>query len=159
MNKLKEIVRFLVSNYPHKKELSKARLTKMVYIADWKSALTYGRQLTNIRWQFNHYGPYVDTVIDTVYEDPDIDVISTTNMYGHPKVLIQSRINHHEYQLDSEEIHILQHVINETANMYWDDFIRYVYSSYPITSQSRYSDLDLPKLAQQYHSLERSKNI
>lgn len=156
MNKLKEIVRFLVSHYPHKKELSKARLTKMVYIADWKSALTNGSQLTGIRWQFNHYGPYVDEVINAAYEDPEIDVVSTTNMYGHPKVLIHSRLNNYDLRLNQDEIHILNHVINETVNMYWDEFIKYVYSSYPITSQNRYTELDLPKLAQQYHSLERT---
>lgn len=156
MYKLREIVRFLVSNYPHKKELSKARLTKMVYIADWKSALTYGRQLTDICWQFNHYGPYVDMVIDAAYEDPDIDVVSTTNMYGHPKVLINSRLQHDNFRLSQGEMNILQYVIDETADMYWDEFIKYVYSSYPIVSQSRYSDLDLPKLAQQFHSLHRT---
>ncbi|MBJ6915170.1 SocA family protein [Vibrio cholerae] len=156
MNKLREIVRFLVSHYPHKKELSKARLTKMVYIADWKCALTYGYQLTDIRWQFNHYGPYVDEVIDTAYEDPEIDVVSTTNMYGHPKVLINSRLHRNNFMLSQGEINILLHVIDETANMYWDEFIKYVYSSYPIASQNRYSELDLPKLAQQYHSLQRT---
>lgn len=156
MNKLREIVRFLVAHYPHKKELSKARLTKMVYIADWKCALTYGYQLTNIRWQFNHYGPYVDEVIDAAYEDPEIDVVSTTNMYGHPKVLINSRLHHNDFTLSQGEINILRHVIDETVNMFWDEFIKYVYSSYPIASQNRYSELDLPKLAQQYHSLQRT---
>jgi len=34
MKKLANIIAYLSSNYPHKNELSKARLTKLVYLAD-----------------------------------------------------------------------------------------------------------------------------
>ena len=35
MAKLVDVVGYLCEHYPHKAELSKARLTKMVYLADW----------------------------------------------------------------------------------------------------------------------------
>ena len=66
MTKLQNIVAYLCSMYPHKSELSNARLTKLVYLAHWFSALLDGRPMTNIEWLFNHYGPYVDDVVDSV---------------------------------------------------------------------------------------------
>jgi hypothetical protein len=35
----------------------------MVCLTDWKSALERGEQLTNLSWEFFHYGPYVPDVI------------------------------------------------------------------------------------------------
>ena len=49
MATLTDIIYYLISNYPHKDELSNARVTKMVYLADWHAAVKLGHQLTYIR--------------------------------------------------------------------------------------------------------------
>ena len=54
MTELKEVISYLVSKYPHKDELSNARLTKMIYLADWRHAITQGNQITDIRWFFDN---------------------------------------------------------------------------------------------------------
>jgi hypothetical protein len=36
----------------------------MVYLADWRSAITRGKQITDIVWEFNYYGPYVDDIVN-----------------------------------------------------------------------------------------------
>ena len=46
----------------------------------------------------------------------------------------------------------LDFVIEKTKGMYFDSFIDYVYSTYPVTSKERYSKLDLVTLAQEYKS-------
>ncbi len=50
MAALKDIIAYYCDRYPHKEELSKARLTKMVYLADWKSAIVHGKQISDIKW-------------------------------------------------------------------------------------------------------------
>jgi len=69
MSKLRDIVAYFCSNYVYKDELSKVRLTKMVYLVDWRSAITDGKQLTRIQWHFNHYGPYVEDVVASIKYD------------------------------------------------------------------------------------------
>jgi hypothetical protein len=88
-NHLRDIVAYICRNYPHKDELSNARVTKMVYLADWRSALERGKTLSGITWKFNHYGPFVYDVIEAVRKDSAFQVISTWNMYGEPKELLQ----------------------------------------------------------------------
>ena len=73
MNKIENIIKYLCKNYPHKNELSKARLTKLVYLADWFSALTKNKQMTNIEWVFNHYGPYVDEITSVATRSDDFN--------------------------------------------------------------------------------------
>lgn len=151
--KLRDALAYLCAKYPHKEELSKARLTKMVYLADWRSALLHGRQITGIRWRFNHYGPYVDDVLTLAKEDPMFDLVFGENLYGTPKVTISlaGRAPVKWDSLDKEDREILDFVIEATAPKFWDDFIRLVYSTYPVITQPRYTGLDLVSLAREYH--------
>ena len=55
MNKIIDnVVRYLVRHYPESSELNKTKLTKLVYLIDWKYAQTYREQVTNIKWKFDH---------------------------------------------------------------------------------------------------------
>ncbi|MDE1482354.1 Panacea domain-containing protein [Xenorhabdus bovienii] len=150
MNRLQQIIAFLCSEYPMKQELSKARLTKMVYLADWFSSLVNDVQLTNIEWVFNHYGPYVDDVISDISFSPNFKVEQEKNIYGSPKYIVFYIGNKSDINLDSQTKDILHLVIDKTRSMYFNEFIDYVYSTYPIKQKTRYSKLDLPYLAKEY---------
>jgi uncharacterized protein YwgA len=148
---IRDVVAYICFNYPHRSELSKARLTKMVYLADWKAALDLGRQITPIRWIFNYYGPYVEDVIDSVRDDSGFAIIRTTNQYGTRKELVDINEGSLEWpSLDLENQAILDIVINETRPLFWNDFIKLVYSTYPVATQNRMSELDLVALAEEY---------
>lgn len=145
---LGDIVAYLADTYPIKSELSKARITKMVYLADWASAKKHKKQLSNIRWFFHNFGPYVDDVIETARSDPRLKVISGTNMYGDRKERIDYiGAGKEEKRLTSEEKAILDEVISETKSLYWQEFIRLVYSTPPIKNSNRYTYLDLVNAA------------
>ena len=61
---LKYIMYYIIKNYPNqlKQELSNARLTKTVYLADWKQAIIKHRQISDIKWYFDNYGPFVNDI-------------------------------------------------------------------------------------------------
>jgi hypothetical protein len=44
----------------------------------------------------------------------------------------------------------LDFVIEKTKDLEWNDFIRLIYSTYPIVTQDKYSKLDLVSLAKEY---------
>jgi hypothetical protein len=122
----------------------------MVYLADWKSAIERDTLLTNIQWVFNHYGPYVEDVVKVADSDPAFKVIPTTNMFGDFKEIINVRGNADYPSLEEEEKEILDFVISSTASKNWDQFLRLIYSTYPMISRDRFSDLDLVELAREY---------
>ncbi|KAB0549783.1 DUF4065 domain-containing protein [Pseudomonas argentinensis] len=156
MDRLQNIVAYLCNNYPYPGELSKARLTKLVYLADWISALSDNQQLTDIRWIFNHYGPYVEDIISSTRSSPLFRVENSVNDYGASKQLIKYIGSPWDISVTHRDSEIMDFVIKKTKTLYFNDFIDYVYSTYPITSSERYSELNLVELARRYRSSDNS---
>ncbi len=153
MSQLKDVIAYILQNYPNhmQHELSNARVTKMVYLADWHQAITKGRQITNIQWYFDNYGPYVNDIKQEAENSPQLfSINNTTNMFGQPKVTLSLSNNSYTPTLSDDEKDSIDHVIEQTQKMYWDSFIKLVYSTYPITSSNRYTHLDLVQRAQEY---------
>lgn len=150
MNRLQLIIAYFCIHYPHQGELSNARLTKLVYLADWFSALVDEVQLTPINWVFNHYGPYVNDVYNAATESANFNITNGMNTYGGNKVVIGYNGEAVDDRLSVRDKQILDAVIEKTERLYFNDFINYVYSTYPIAANDRYSTLDLIELAREY---------
>ncbi len=152
--KISNLIKYILKEYPHKSELSASRLTKMLYLADWKSAIGNSKQITDAIWHFNHYGPYVDDFIKIAKEDEDIAVRQTPTVYGGHKQQVEL-INSFSGHIDipESERKILDFVIDATKNKNYEDFIKLVYSTYPVVSSNKYNDLDLVKMAGEYNSI------
>lgn len=148
---LTRVMAYFCDKYPHKDDLSKARLTKMVYLADWRSAIVNGRQVTSLEWVFNHYGPYLDTVYDIAKTDAHFKVRDERTMFGSPKQVIELVNGEGLAELDASTRVVLDHVIEKTKDLTWRKFLALVYSTYPVASQPKYSTLNLPALAHTYN--------
>lgn len=151
MSKLNNVIRYLTSKYPHKHELSKTRLTKMVYLSDWYYTQKYNKQITNIEWYFDHYGPYVTDVYETALDDKYLSIEKGFSLYGAPKTTIKINDDYvtAKIKLNKKEIEVLDAVIEDTKDLYWQDFIEKIYSTYPIREGQRYSNLNLVELAEE----------
>lgn len=153
MAELHDVMAYLIKNYPDSMahELSNARLTKMVYLADWHQALNEGRQISNIEWYFDNFGPFVKDVEDTAAEYDDLFVVDLgSNMYGQAKKTFALRDEDYEPELDDAERRSLDHIIEVTRKLFWAPFIKLVYSTHPIASSQRYTYLDLVAKAREY---------
>lgn len=157
MATIRDVVGFLCQNYKNKGDLSKARLTKMVYLGDWKSCIDRDRQITDIDWIFNNYGPYVEDVARMARQDPNFAVVSDLNMYGSYKETIVIKNSFKLTSLSRDEIRILSHVITMTEKLSWKEFMRLVYSTFPILVSDRNTSMNLPKLARRYKREMRSE--
>lgn len=152
MSKLKEILSYFCYYYPHKDELSKSRLTKMVYLADWKSAIERGFPITDIQWRYDYYGPFVDEIFELVLADSDFNVIISSNKFGDKKYIITLRNPQKPLikSLTEADVEILKYVIDSTKSLFYNDFIQLVYSTYPILKSEQFTPLDLIDIAKSY---------
>lgn len=144
--KLHDAIVRICQRYPYEDELSRARVTKLVYLADWEMAREHGTQLTAIDWVFNHYGPYVADVPNTVGLSSDLVEQRTENAFGAPKVLISATPDARE-SLSPFESAAMDSVLRRTAPMTFTKFIDHVYDSFPIKRSDRYDHLNLVALA------------
>ena len=153
MVELIDIISYILKKYPHKNELSNARLTKMVYLIDWRSAFDYGEQITNINWYFDNYGPFVHDIEEAIDSNPDrIKKLETRTMYGTKKTMFILKDDNVNLDNLSENItSTIDIIIERTKKLYWKDFINFVYSTYPIVTSERYTFLNLVQKAEEYH--------
>lgn len=152
--KLELIIAYFCRHYPYTNELSNSRLTKLVYLADWFNCLLTNRQMTKITWLFNHYGPYVNDILEEVNKSDLLEVIMDFNFYGSPKYvikLIDGCYVSFEEGITNDDKKILDFVISKTKTMHYNSFIDYVYSTYPVSSSQRYDSLNLVELAREYN--------
>ena len=157
MAALKDIVYFMLDKYPDKDKLFNARITKMVYLVDWYSANVYKKQVSEIEWFFNNFGPYVTDVIEMAKENHDtFSIKEVESYYGDTKRVINIISSYSPNLSEEEKLSIIK-VIDITKNKTWDQFITLVYSTYPIVVSSRYSKLNLLSLAEEYQAKKRER--
>ena len=145
-SKLRSVMRYIVKNYPYPDDLTKTRITKLVYLIDWENVKEYGSQITNIEWFFDHYGPYVSDVLDEADEDKTVSINSTISNFGTVKYIVKPKRDKEELLYDDltdNDKDIIDRVIDKTKNFYWNEFINYVYSTEPIKNSTKYNALDL----------------
>lgn len=148
-----DIVAYFVRNSTIK--LSKGRLNKLVYLADWKYSLDYGKQLSNISWKFNHYGPYVNEIENSIESDLLKRFKIThqeTSYFGHSKYIINLIDDSKFIAPNDSERTTLDMILKLTDKLNWTDFINLVYSTYPIKVSERGDILHLVALAKQYRN-------
>lgn len=155
MTQIKEIIAYICKEYPHKLELSKARLTKLIFLADWKSSINREKQITDIKWIYNHYGPYVDD-ITRIAQTENIFIVETTkNMYGHNKEIVKLKNDNYEPDLTNKEKLILDSIIDISKGLYWNQFLELVYATFPIVNSKKYDELDLVALSLKYKEFKK----
>ena len=149
-NKLVDLVFYVIKNYPHKNELSKARLTKIIYLLDWKSSLDYWEQITDINWYFDSYWPYVTDIVK-IAENEDLFKLEPYMTY-YNNIWTNIYLNDLDYNPEiSDNIkNVFAFIVKEIEKLNFNDFIDLVYSTYPIQVSERYSYLNLTSLANEY---------
>ncbi len=149
MAALRDVIGYLCTRYRLRRAVSKARLTRLVYLADWRSALVRDRQMTDIAWYYDHFGPNTDVVWKTVYEDEHFNIDDRGRGTSDLKVSISVK-KPFDFVSLSDDKEILNHVVRTTAKLPWPEFMKLVYSTFPILAGRKYETLNLVVLAQQY---------
>lgn len=150
MATIRDVVRYFVTHYPYPNDLDTVRLTKLVFLADWAAAQHLGRQLTPIRWYFDHYGPYVPDIAHTIQRDRTLHLVPSASSLGHPRRIVRARVPSFAHaRLSNREQAICNRVIAETQDFLWGPFIAHVYRTYPLQTRPRYTVLPLVAIARE----------
>ena len=159
MVNLIDIISYILKFYPYKNELSNARLTKMIYLMDWRFAFDHGKQITNIKWYYDNYGHFDHDIKNAINYKEKIKKIIMYTIYGNKKTLFSLKNNDIKFDNLSEDIiSTINIIIEKTKNLSWEQFINFIYSTYPIVTSERYTFLDLVKKAEEYKKeLEEEK--
>ena len=155
MTKLQDILVYILNKYPYEDDLSNARVTKMVYLSDWISALNFGKVISDIDWYFDSFGPFVHDVEDTAKERSDIfKLVPSVNFYGKKKIKFKLAGKAPDTHLSDTDKKSIDYTIKKTMGLSFNDFIDMVYSTHPVLSSQKFTYLDLLGKAQEYQALQ-----
>jgi hypothetical protein len=155
MANLEDAIGYICQNYPYEDELSNARLTKMIYLADWHALINDHPKITDINWYFDNYGPFVWDIKNCAEGSNNFFVDNTRNYYGSSKSVIRLTNDDFRPVLRDYEKSAFDHAMETTKSMPWDRFIRLIYSTYPVATSSKYSFLNLEAKAKAYKAVTR----
>lgn len=147
VNKINQILRYLVNTYPYPDDLSRTRTTKLLYLIDWGSVQKTGNQMTEIEWYLDNYGPYTSDVYNVITNDPELSSVETVSPLGTKKYITKSTVQNEPlpYELSNDERHIIDNIIAETKDLSFNTFINHVYETDPIVQSKSHGRLELIK--------------
>lgn len=151
MANLIDIIAYVLIKCNNSEKLSKYRVTKMIYLADWCSMVIYKKRLTNIAWFFDNYGPFVWDIYDTIKNNKQLfKEEHDKTPSGADKILFKILDSSYVPNITEEQKQVIDYVILHTINLETSDFTKLIYSTYPIRTTNRYSFIDLEKKAKEF---------
>ena len=149
--KLRDAMVYLCQRYARERDMSNARMTKLVYLADWKCSIEHGRQLTAVEWMSAFGGVSGEAVEALLKADKAFETLPVRDARGVTgKFLLRVAKDAGSPSLSEEDRVVLDFVLETAERLDWLEFSRLVHSTYPVFSNDRDERLDLPGLAKVY---------
>lgn len=139
---LRSVLRALTSVCPHDDLVA-----RLVYLVDWRSALTAGRQATAVEWRIDGRGPRLGLV-----EAASRAVRAERTLLDRLMPTPTRRLP----DLTAEDVASLDHVLAEAARMDRLQLVRLVMSTYPVMTadlDGQPAVADLPSLVEPYRAV------
>ena len=121
--------------------LSLLRMTTLLYLSDWRSALQYEKQISDIQWMHPFVSKLPEIAQRLSIAHFKLDSQLNVEFVGEP-------LSHSS--LPREEQECIDFVLRTEGHKGWIESFRLAYSTYPMFSQSPQAILDLVGLAKQY---------
>ena len=138
MASLKDAIAYVHNHYPESQtKLSVDRLIKIIYLADWKYAITSEFQMTEVQWEILDFQPWMDKKSVNAL----LDVLSKIRV---GKLLRISPI------LNSQEKETIKFVIETALHKTDKELDRLVNSTHPAIVGNNLGNLNLTELAADY---------
>jgi hypothetical protein len=133
---LKELIYFVLSRYGDG-ELYNSAITKLVYLIDIEFAKRYGKQLTDIQWQRDSYGPFVWDIMDCAGDNPDMFEIREVE--GSKRRIRAKEDTETKIVLTKNAMDIVELVIEKypNPNVNFGAFLKSVYETPPMILSTR----------------------
>jgi hypothetical protein len=127
------------------------RLTTLLYLSDWRSAITCKRQITDITW----VQPFVAKMPE-IMQSLEQNKLDFTLTFGtQPEVMFVG--DPLSGILSTEARTCVDFVLQSEANKSWQELFRLAYSTYPMFSQPVQSILDLVQLSDLYERMQHAR--
>lgn len=135
-NKIHDIISKILTFYKSEKEISLQKIVFLIYLCDWKNSIEHGRQMTDIEWKY----------LDSEFSKKIIAAFNEVRT----REGFEFKSNY--ANLSETELQVIDFIGTLSLKLNTEDFIKLVFSTYPMIRKEKYKSLNLPDLAEDYKS-------
>ncbi len=130
------------------KTMSLRKLSYLVYLSDWASALTNRDTITSFKWSYDIISgikPLDLNELDTKFFKKLSDIHSVSQVES--IMFVKNGDIDIESLLTTQEIHIINFILKKLNDFYFNDLMLYVKDTKPLNEPEIYTDLNLKESA------------
>ena len=132
MERVINILDYLYVKYPNSNQLSISRVMKLLYLIEWRFAITRFEKLTDIEWLNTEYGPFYKSLRRIFNESSNFTVTIKLDESGREQTIIFFLNKKDSINLKSETIDVIDFVIEHCKNYSWTELNNLVNSTYGV---------------------------
>lgn len=159
MAHLADVLTYIFENYPFRnskaaeptKSLTPRKIVWLAYLADWKSAILYGHQISDAAWKVADFEPTLDS-----------GSVADITLFAERKsrrILTPLRTALIGSGLKKQDRGVIDEVISIARDRTPEELKQLVYSTYPALTGDGTDPVDLVELAKEYQAIMPSRKL
>lgn len=150
MERVINILDYLYLQYPNPNQLSISRIMKLLYLIDWRYAITKFEKLTDIEWLQTEYGPFYKSLRAIFNESSNFDVSIKIDDDNKEQIIIVFLNKKENLVTKIETKEVVDFVIEHCKDYTWSELNNLVNSTYGILNTPQGQIINVVELAKKY---------
>lgn len=147
------ILDYLYFKYPNSNQLSISRVMKLLYLIEWRYAITRFKKMTDIDWLQTEYGPFYKGLRNIFNESSNYEVTLKLDDSGKEQTVIIFLNKKNNFNLDDEVKEVVDFVINHCKEYSWRELNNLVNSTYGVLNTQQGQIINIVMLAKRYKDI------
>lgn len=154
MEQVINILDYLYLKYPNPNQLSISRVMKLLYLIEWRYAITKYEKLTDIEWINTEYGPFYKSLKDIFKDSSNFNIEDDVDDTGRNQTMIRFLNKKENISLKEGTKEVVNFVIDICKDYSWVELNNLVNSTYGIINTSQGEIINVVELAKKYKGKE-----
>jgi 3-dehydroquinate synthase class II len=150
MERVINIIDYLYLNYPNSNQLSISRVMKLLYLIEWRYAITKFEKLTDVEWMQTEYGPFYRALRSIFNESSNFEVSIKLDDNNREQTVIVFLNKKENSNLREETKEVVNFVIVHCKDYSWSELNNLVNSTYGVLNTQQGQIIDIVNLAIKY---------
>ena len=153
MERIINILDYLYIQYPNPNQLSISRVMKLLYLIEWRYAITKFDKLTDIEWLHTEFGPFYKSLRLIFDESSNFNVLIKKDDYNKEQVIIEFLDRKENLAAQQETKEVIEFVIDHCKDLSWTDLNILVNSTYGVVNTPQGQIINVLDLAKKYKKI------
>lgn len=150
MERVINILDYLYLQYPNSNQLSISRVMKLLYLIEWRYAITKFEKLTDVEWMQTEYGPFYKALRGIFNESSNFEVSIKLDDNKNEQTVITFLNKKENLNLKADTKEVVNFVIEHCKDYSWKELNNLVKSTYGVLNTPQGQIIDVVNLARKY---------